>query len=135
MPPNKSAASNHGFDETALSGLDIAARDGGEVERQAPGQVSLWWQAVARRQTPRCDVGRDRIGDGEIFRALATLKDWRPGLHAVNAGPRRPELTADCWTSGAAACGAGKLQKLASIAGFDRIAGRLTGNLAAFTGF
>ena len=115
VPPNEGAPTDDGFDETPLSGLDIAAGDCGEVERQAPGQVSLRRQAIARRQTPRGDVGRDRIGDGEIFRAVAPLKRWRPGLHVVTAGPWRLALTADCWTLGAVACGAGKLQKMASL--------------------
>ena len=112
MSPNESAAADDGFDETALSGLDIAARDRGEVERQAPGQVSLRRQAIAGRQTPRRDVGRDRIGDGEIFRALATLQDRRPGLHGVTAGPWRPELTADCWTLGAVTLGRRKAPEI-----------------------
>ena len=84
MSPDEGAAADHGFDETALSGLDVAARDGGEVERQTPGQVSLRRQAISGRQTPRRYVGGDRIGDGEIFRALATLQDRRPGLHRVS---------------------------------------------------
>ena len=81
VSPNEGAASDDGFDEPALSSLDIASRDRGEVERQTPGQVSLRRQAIARRQAPRRYVGCDRIRDGEIFRAVAPLKDWRPGLH------------------------------------------------------
>ena len=135
MSPNERAAADDGFDETALSSLHVASRDGREVQRQAPGQVSLRRQAIAGRQTSCRDIGRDRVGDGEIFWALSTLKDRRPGLHGGTAGPEQPELTADCWTVGASPRGAGKLQKLASISGFDRIETLLTVNLTRFTGF
>jgi hypothetical protein len=135
VPTNESAAADHGFDETALSGLDIAARDRGEVERPAPGQVSLRRQAIAGRQTSRRDVGRNRVGDSEIFRAFSTLQDWRSGLHGVIADPWRSELTADCWTLGTPPRGVVKLQKLASISAFDRIETLLTANLTRFTCF
>jgi hypothetical protein len=135
MSSDEGAASDDGFDQTTLSSLDVAPRDCGEVERQAPGQVSLRRQAVPGRQTPCRDVGRDRIGYGEIFRALATLEDRRPGLHGVLAGLRRPELTGDCWTPGASPWGAGTLQKLASISVFDGMRAELTVNMTGFTGF
>jgi hypothetical protein len=129
MSPDEGAASDDGFDETALSSLDIASGDGGEVQRQAPGQVSLWRQAVPWREPPGRHVGRNRIGDGKIFRALATLQDRRPRLHDGTADPWQPELTGDCWTVGASPRGARKLQKLAFISAFDRIETLLTVNL------
>jgi hypothetical protein len=66
VPTNKSAAADYAFDETALSGLDIAARGRGEVERQARPSLSA---AASDRRAPdvRRDVGRNRIGDSGYF--------------------------------------------------------------------
>jgi hypothetical protein len=87
VSPNKGAAPDDGFDETSLSGLDVSTGDCGEVELEAPRQISLRRQAIAMGETPGRDIGCDRIGYGEIFGAIAALQDRRPGLHGAAGVP------------------------------------------------
>ena len=68
------------FDQASLARLDIAARHGGEVEGKLAGELALRRQPVARREPPLRDILSDRIGDGEVSRALTALQGGRPSL-------------------------------------------------------
>ncbi len=80
LPADEGAAADGGFDQPALAGFDIAARDGGEIELQALGEIALRRQAVARREPAGRDVGRDRVGDRQISGAVAVGERRAPSF-------------------------------------------------------
>ena len=91
VAPDERAAPHVRFDQASLSGLDIAARHGGEVEGKLAGELALRRQPIARREPPFRDILGDRIGDREVAGALTTFQSGRPRLrHRSSRVHHRP---------------------------------------------
>jgi hypothetical protein len=78
---HEGAASDMGFDQAALLRLEIAARDGGEIDVEAAGKLALWRQPIGSGETAAANVLGDGIGDGEVARLVAQREVRRPVLH------------------------------------------------------